>query len=139
MQVVGRIFLAPLERRLTPSTVVALVYALQPIALFVLLAFAGGIAPFVFVVLYGAGRGADTLIRNTAVARLYGPRRFASIQGVLGLFITVALAIGPVGLGALYDRQGGYETGFWLVCAASVVALGALVWGTRAGRPASER
>jgi MFS family permease len=139
MQVVGRIFLAPLERRLSPSAVVAFVYALQPIALFVLLAFAGGFVPFVFVVLYGAGRGADTLIRNTAVARLYGPRRFASIQGVLGLFITVALASGPVGLGALYDRQGGYETGFWFVCAASVVALGALVWGTRAGRPASER
>ena len=139
MQVVGRIFLAPLERRLAPSAVVALVYALQPIALFVLLAFAGSVAPFVFVVLYGAGRGADTLIRNTAVARLYGPRRFASIQGVLGLFITVALAIGPVGLGALYDRQGGYDAGFWLACAASVVALGAVVWGTRAGRRASER
>ena len=139
MQVVGRILLAPLERRLAPSAVIAAVYALQPIALFVLLVFAPSVAVFAFVVLYGAGRGADTLIRNTAVARLYGARRFASIQGVLGLFITLALAIGPVGLGALYDRQGGYEEGFWLVCAASVVALGALVWGTRAGRPASER
>jgi len=138
-QVVGRIFLAPLERRLAPSAVVASVYALQPLALFVLLTFAGAGAAYVFVALYGAGRGADTLIRNTAVARLYGPRRFASIQGILGLVITVALAIGPVSLGAVYDRFGAYDPGFWAVCAASVVALFAVVWGTRAGRPASER
>src|SRR5204863_5135951 len=138
MQLVGRIRLAPLERRLPASVLIAGVYALQPIAIAVLVLASGAFAPFVFVLLFGAGRGADTLIRNTLVARLYGPRRFASIQGVLGLFITLALAIGPVGLGALYDRIGGYELGFWLVCAASVVALFAVVRGTRAGRPASE-
>ena len=137
-QVIGRLLLAPLERRLAPSAVVAAVYALQPLALFVLLTFAGAGAAYVFVVLYGAGRGADTLIRNTAVARLYGPRRFASIQGVLGLAITLALAIGPVSLGAVYDRLGTYEPGFWVVCAASVIALFAVVRGTRTGRPASE-
>src|SRR6185503_13754909 len=113
-------FLAPLERRVAATTLVAGVYALQPIALAVLVLFTGPLAPFVFVVLYGA-------------------RRFASIQGVLGLFITLGLAVGPVGLGALYDRLGGYELGFWLVAGASVVAVGAVTWGTRIGRPASER
>ena len=138
-QVVGRLLLAPLERRLAPSAVVAVVYALQPLGLFILLTFAGPAAAYVFVVLYGAGRGADTLIRNTAVARLYGPRRFASIQGVLGLAITLALAIGPVSLGAVYDRLGAYEPGFLFVCAASVVALFAVVLGTRTGPAASVR
>jgi MFS family permease len=138
-QVVGRMFLAPLERRVEPTTLVAGVYALQPIALAVLLLFSAPFAPFLFVVLYGAGRGADTLVRNTTVARLYGARRFASIQGVLGLFITLGLAAGPVGLGALYDRLGGYELGFWLVAGASVVAVVAVTWGTRIGRQASDR
>ena len=139
MQVVGRLLLAPLERRVPASALVAGVYALQPIAILVLLLVSGAWVPFVFVVLFGSGRGVDTLIRNTVVARLYGPRRFASIQGVLGLVITVALAAGPVGLGAVYDRFGGYEHGFAFVAFASVIAMVAVTWGTRAGRPASER
>lgn len=139
MQVVGRLLLAPLEHRVPASALVAAVYALQPIAILVLLLVSGAWVPFVFVVLFGAGRGIDTLLRNTVVARLYGPRRFASIQGVLGLVITIALAAGPVGLGAVYDRFGGYEPGLWFVAVASVVAVVAVTWGTRAGQPASER
>ena len=84
MQLVGRISLAPLERRLPASVLIAGVYALQPIAIAVLVLASGAFAPFVFVLLFGAGRGADTLIRNTLVARLYGPRRFASILGING-------------------------------------------------------
>jgi MFS family permease len=131
MQVVGRIFLAPLERRLRPHVLVASVYAMQPLALLILLLWPSAIAPFVFVVLFGAARGVDTLIRNTAVARLYGPRRFASIQGVLSLIITVAWAGGPVGLGAIYDRFGGYEPGLWFVFVASIVAAIAVSIGVR--------
>ena len=89
--------------------------------------------------LSGAGRGIDTLLRNTVVARLYGPRRFASIQGVLGLIITLALAAGPVGLGFVYDRFGQYDPGLWFVAFTSVVAVVAVSWGTRTGQPASER
>jgi MFS family permease len=138
MQVVGRILLAPLERRVPAAALVAGVYALQPLALAVLLLAGGALAPFVFVALFGAARGADTLIRNTVVARLYGPRRFASIQGVLNLIITGAWAAGPVALGAVYDRFGGYEPGFWFVALASIVAMVAVSLGTRAGRASSE-
>ena len=126
MQLAGRVLFAPLERRFAPSALIATVYALQPLALLVLLLGPASIAPYVFVVLFGAGRGADTLIRNTLVARLYGRRRFASIQGVLSLIITVAWAGSPVGLGAVYDRFGSYDVGLWLVAAASVVAAVAL-------------
>jgi MFS family permease len=139
MQVVGRLVFAPLERRASPSVLVALVYALQPAAILLLLLASGAWVPFVFVFLFGAGRGMDTLLRNTVVARLYGPRRFASIQGVLGLVITVALAAGPVGLGAVYDRFGQYDPGLWFVAFTSVVAVVAVSWGTRTGQPASER
>jgi cyanate permease len=129
MQLVGRILLAPLERRVAPATAIAVVYALQPLALLVLLVAPLAIAPYLFVVLFGAGRGADTLIRNTAVARLYGARRFASIQGVLSLIITGAWAGSPVALGAVFDRFGSYEPGLWVVLATSVVALFAIRLG----------
>jgi MFS family permease len=139
MQVVGRLAFAPLERRVPASALVALVYALQPVAIVVLLLASGAWVPFVFVFLFGAGRGIDTLLRNTVVARLYGPRRFASIQGVLGLLITIALAAGPVGLGAVYDRFGRYDPGLWVVAVTSVIAVVAVSWGTRTAQPASER
>src|SRR5205823_8895425 len=131
MQLVGRISLAPLERRLPASVLIAAVYALQPIAIAVLVLASGALAPFVFVLLFGAGRGADTLIRNTLVARLYGPRRFASIQGVLALIVTMSWAAGPVGLGAIYDRFGAYDIGLWIVAAASVIAAVAVSIGSR--------
>ena len=126
-------------RRVPPSALVALVYALQPMAILMLLLASGAWVPFVFVILFGAGRGIDTLLRNTVVARLYGPRRFASIQGVLGFIITIALAAGPVGLGAVYDRFGRYDPGLWVVAFTSLVAVVAVSWGTRTGRPASEQ
>jgi len=131
MQVVGRIALAPLERRLDPAMLIALVYGLQPLAIVILLLGPAPVAPWIFVVLFGAGRGMDTLIRNTVVARLYGPRRFASISAVLSLVITAAWASGPIALGAVYDTFGGYEPGFWVVAAASVVAAVAVVTATR--------
>ena len=139
MQVVGRLVFAPLERRVSPSALVAVVYALQPIAILLLVLASGAWVPFAFVLLFGAGRGIDTLLRNTVVARLYGPRRFASIQGVLGLIITIALAAGPVGLGVVYDRFGRYDPGLWFVAFTSLVAVVAVSWGTRTGQPASER
>lgn len=132
MQLVGRISLAPLERVLPFALVIAAVYVLQPLGIAILILSTGALAPYVFVVLFGAGRGADTLIRNTLVARLYGPRRFASIQGVLTLIITGAWAAGPVGLGAVYDRFGAYEPGLWFIAATSVIAAFAVSIGSRA-------
>ena len=128
MQLVGRILLASLERRFPPTAVIATVYALQPLALLVLVG-GSGAALYLFVALFGVGRGADTLIRNTAVARLYGVRRFASIQGVLSLVITVAWAGAPLGLGALYDATGSYQLGLWVVFVMSVVAAFAVTIG----------
>jgi cyanate permease len=57
---------------------------------------------------------------------------------VLGLVITVALAAGPVGLGAVYDRFGRYDPGLWFVAFTSVVAVVAVSWGTRTEQRASE-
>jgi len=137
MQLVGRLLLAPLERRLSPTLLVACVYLMQPLAILLLLSSSGVLAAYVFVLLFGAGRGADTLIRNTVVARIYGARRFASIAGVLSLIITGAWAAGPVGLGALYDWSGGYASGFWVVFLASLVAAVAVAIGTRRGASGS--
>jgi len=133
-QVLGRLLFAPLERRLPPRTISVLIYAGQPLALLILLFAQSEIGIIAFVVLFGAARGAETLVRSTIVAGLYGPRRIASIAAVLTLATTLTQAISPVGLGAVYDSVGSYVPGFWALIALSCVAVGAVYLGDR--RPA---
>ena len=133
-QVLGRLLFAPLERRLAPRTISVLIYAGQPIALLILLFAQSEIGIIAFVVLFGAARGAETLVRSTIVAGLYGPRRIASIAAVLTLATTLTQAISPVSLGAVFDGVGSYVPGFWALIALSCVAVGAVYLGDR--RPA---
>ena len=139
-QVLGRLLFAPLERRLAPRTVSLLIYAGQPIALLILLFVPSALGVLAFVVLFGAARGAETLLRSTIVAGLYGPRRIASIAAALTLATTFTQAISPVSLGAVYDAVGSYVPGFWALVALSVVAAFAVYLGdrrpARSGRPA---
>jgi MFS family permease len=133
-QVLGRLLFAPLERRLAPRTVSVLIYAGQPLALLILLFAPSAVGVIAFVVLFGAARGMETLVRSTIVAGLYGPRRIASIAAVLTLATTLTQALSPVSLGAVYDRLGSYVPGFWALIALSCVAAVAVYLGDR--RPA---
>jgi len=140
-QVLGRLLFAPLERRLAPRLVSVLIYAGQPLALLILLFVPSELGVIAFVLLFGAARGAETLVRSTIVAGLYGPRRIASIAAVLTLATTLTQAISPVSLGAVYDSVGSYIPGFWALIALSCVAAVAVYLGdrrpARGGRPAS--
>ena len=133
-QVLGRLLFAPLERRLAPRTISVLIYAGQPLALLILLFVPSELGVLAFVVLFGAARGAETLVRSTIVAGLYGPRRVASISAVLTLAMTGTQAIAPVSLGAVYDSVKSYVPGIWAVIALSCVAAFAVYQGDR--RPA---
>lgn len=127
----GRILFAPLESRLASRVVSAGVFALQPIAIAALLLAPSVAGVVAFVVLFGMSRGAETLLRSTIVSGLYGPRRFASIAGVLTVFITAAQALAPVSLGAAYDVQGSYEPSLWALALISVVATTAVYQANR--------
>jgi len=144
MQLVGRLAFAPLEglaarSRRTPGRrgagaggLVGPILLLQPLALAVYLLFPGPAGVVVFVVLYGAGRGAATLARATSVAGRYGTADYASISGVLALCVTAAQAAGPLVTGAGYDRFGAYEPVFWALAAVSTLAALAAVRSERA-------
>ena len=133
-QVLGRLLFAPLERRLAPRTISVLIYLGQPAALLLLLFIPSEIGVLAFVLLFGAARGAETLVRSTIVAGLYGPRRIASIAAVLTLATTVTQAIAPVSLGAVYDSAKTYVPGLWALVVLSCVAALAVYLGDR--RPA---
>ncbi|MDP9319580.1 MAG: MFS transporter [Chloroflexota bacterium] len=133
-QVFGRVFFAPLEGRLSPRTMSVLIYAGQPLALLVLLLVPSAVGVVLFVVIFGAARGMETLVRSTLTAGLYGPARFASIYAALTLFMTVTQAIAPVSLGAVYDAVGSYVPGLWALFGLSCVSMVAVYVGDR--RPA---
>lgn len=133
-QVFGRIFFAPLEGRLAPRTLSLLIYTGQPLALLVLLLVPNVLGVVLFVVLFGAARGMETLVRSTLTAGLYGPARFASIYAAITLFTTLTQALSPVGLGIVYDSVGSYAPGLWALVALSGVAAIAVYQGDR--RPA---
>ncbi len=130
-QVLGRLLFAALERRLAVRSVSLLIYTSQAVALFILLFVQSEVGVLAFVMLFGAGRGAETLVRSTIIAGLYGPRRIASIAAVLTLATTLTQAISPVSLGAIYDSTSSYVLGLWALAALSCVAAFAVYMGDR--------
>src|SRR5579859_1141444 len=127
MALPGRLVFTPLGARFSRRLVTALLFLLQAIALAVLLLAPNLIGVFGFVVLFGAGFGAITPARAALVADHYGPAHYARINSVLGLFVTGARAVAPVGAGLLSDRLGSYPPIFWALAGLSVLAAGAIL------------
>ena len=127
MALPGRLVFTPLGERLPRRFVIALILLLQAVALPVLLLVQNTIGVFCFVILFGAGFGAITPARAALVADSYGSTHYARINSMLGLFITGARALAPVGVGILYDVLKVYAPIFWLLAGISLLATGAIL------------
>jgi cyanate permease len=126
MQVLGRIVLGILGDRVPLRVTAAIVLAIQPISLIVLLTLPVGFGVWAFIALFGAARGVAGLVRPSFVASLYGRERFASISGAMSTFVTGSTAIAPIGAGVGYDIFGSYVPLFWgfvLVSALAAVVV----------------
>ena len=127
MQVFGRIILGLLGDRVPRRVTTAIVLAIQLVSLVVLLVVPGTIGVFAFIALFGAAKGALTLLRPAYVADLYGRERYASIAGALAAFVIVATALAPISAGAAYDALGTYVPLLWAFVALSIVPVGAVL------------
>jgi cyanate permease len=125
MQLPGRLLFGPLLRWLPRRVVTTLVFATLAAGLLVLALGKGTASVWVFVVIYGMGRGMTTLLRATLVGDLFGARHYGSIGGVLAFCATAATAFGPVFAGVLYDAVGGYTAVIWVLIVMAVIAAGA--------------
>ena len=130
----GRLIFTPLGARVPRQYVVCAIFALQAIALLVLLEVRGGLGVALFVALFGCGFGAITPARAALVAEMYGRKHYGSISGTLALCVTCARSIAPVGAGVLYGMVGGYHAVFWTMCALSTLAA-AVALGARSTAP----
>jgi MFS family permease len=121
----GRLVFTPLGNVFPRRLVIAFICLLQAISLAVLLLVPGVIGVISFVVLFGAGFGSITPARAALLADYYGSTHYARINSIMGLFVTGARALAPVGAGLLYDLLGTYPPIFWLLAGLSLLAVGA--------------
>ena len=126
----GRILVTVLGRRWPLATVTAVVFAVQALAVTLLLGVPGPAGVVGFVALFGLGVGLISLARAALVADLYGVAAYASINGVLALPLTLARAAAP----ALHTATGSYRLVMVAVALCSLVASLAMTRAHRLGR-----
>jgi MFS family permease len=121
----GRLIFTPLGGILPRRFVAAGIFLFQTAGLVVLLLAQSAAGVVAFVILFGIGFGAITPARAALVAEMYGPREYATISGVLALFVTGARALAPVSAGILYTAFGRYEPVFWIIVGVSILSIAA--------------
>jgi len=126
-QVGARVAATVLGDRVSQVALTAGVFALQAVALVVLMGWQSRAGLLVAVLLLGAGRGVVTLMRAGLVAEFYGRAHYGAISGLLAFFLTGARALAPVGAGVAYAVAGGYVPVLWGMAALSAVAALAMV------------
>jgi hypothetical protein len=116
----------------TVPLVTAATFALQALAVLVLLGWDQPAGVAAFVVLFGLGFGLISLARAALVADFYGRASYASISGVLALLLTAARTVAPVGASAIRTRLGSYVPVMGAVAVASALAAITMLLAHRA-------
>jgi MFS family permease len=127
MQVVGRMTLYVLEKKVNVHMTNRIMPCLIPLGLLFLLLGQGQVgAAMCFVLFYGVGNGLLTIVKGTAIAQYVSQAHTASLNGALGLPLALARAGAPFLLGLLWSPQGGYRFGLWVMWFTCLVGIAAL-------------
>jgi MFS family permease len=122
MQLPGRLFYAPMRRRLSIVGATAAVLMVQAFALAWLPVVRGRWGLGLFVMAFGMGNGAATLVRASGIAELFDPGVYGRVGGLVALFTAVARAAGPIAAALAFQSLGSYTAVFWSL--ALLLALG---------------
>lgn len=138
-QVLGRLLLFAIGRRLSAATIGRITVLALPIAMLILiLAPRSTSALFLFAALYGAANGMMTIIRGSAVAELLSRDGFGAISGALAFPALMALAAAPFLAAWGWAQSGSYEPLLWIIAGAAAIAA-AGYWLAVALAPAQRR
>lgn len=122
MQVMGRIIFAPLERRWSSTVIVIGIFALEAVAMVILLVGQTTWMIWLFIVVFGASQGATTLARPSILAELYGSSHYGRISSIMAIFLTLASTSAPLGASLIYDTSGSYHLVLLLVFVLAILA-----------------
>lgn len=122
-QVAGRAFYPLLARRfgVRARMLGGVLWFAASVAMLPLLPAVGWVM-IVVAILTGTARGLYTLISATVVSDVWGPDRYAALNGVYSAPAGVAGALAPAVGAALAAVMGGYDALFWLLAATALVA-----------------
>jgi MFS family permease len=126
MQLPGRLFYAPIRRRLSIFGSTATVLLVQAFALAWLPMVRGRVGLALFVIAFGMGNGAATLVRATGIGELFEPEVYGRIGGLVAFFTAVARASGPIAAALAYQKLGSYGAVFWSLAALLAIGAGTL-------------
>lgn len=124
MQVVGRLAMMSVERRVSMNVVCALSFALMAAALAVLIV--AGASPLLlaaFVILEGAGYGVTAITRPMVSAAVLGRDGFGAISGALALPFITASALAPTLAAAAWSIAGYDAVRYGMLGLLAVAAL----------------
>ena len=127
IQVVGRLGLYLLEKRIDVHTSNRWVTLLIPLGLAALILGHGAIVGcLVFVLLYGLGNGMLTIVKGTVMAEYVSKVHMGSLNGILGVPMAISRAAAPLLMGLMWSPSDGYSYGLWMLLVVSVVGVAAL-------------
>ena len=123
MQVVGRLMMLAVEKRISSLTVFVTCFVAMGLASLSLLgANHWPLLLVSFVLLQGAGYGTTSILRPVVTANLLGYRNYGLIAGLLAVPFQAAAAAAPT-LAALIWEIGGYDWVIWFAGGTAVVGL----------------
>lgn len=135
MQVLGRIVLLALGRRLNARLTGGGVVVAMLVAVGLLMAFPGEFPALVaFALLYGAANGIITIVRGTAVPEYLNGASYAATNGALALPVNIAKSLAPLALAALWSATDSPRTviaAIWACCLLAVVGYGMATLASR--------
>lgn len=135
LQVVGRLGLFTLEKRLDVHRTNRWVPCLIPLGMLALWLGQGSVlAGVLFVVLYGMGNGMLTIVKGTVMAQYINQEHVGSLNGLLGIPMAFARACAPWVMGLLWSEAHGYAHGIALMVALSGLGIAALWWAQKNAR-----
>jgi len=124
---VGRLGIGYLLDMLPAERIPAIAFSVVAAGIFLLFAGAPGASAYAAAMLIGFGYGSESATIPYLVGRYFGLRSFGEIYSYL--FITVPLggALGPLLMGAAFDRNGSYQVALLFCGVATAVAALALL------------
>jgi MFS family permease len=127
MSLAGRLLIGPLGDRYPRRWVTAGLMGMQVAGLGVLALAPTTVGALVYIALFGAGSGTQTIMRAALLAERYGPEHYGSINGTLSLALTGARTLAPIGAGVLAGLLGGYTTLLWVLMAGAAAGFVAVL------------
>ena len=127
LSVTGRVTVTGAVRRWHTATVTAATFALQAVAVVVLLLVGDTVVgAAAFVALFGLGFGVGTITRPALLADAYGTQSYATLSALLSVALTAAKTAGPVTAGLVRTGTGSYTPVLVAVAGLSLLAAAAV-------------